>query len=66
MVDRHSGSKPPDPNRLELLMKDIDVTEAQLSRVLSFFSRVDTKVGGLFTVNSAILAISAANVQAAT
>ena len=45
-------------------MKDIDVTEAQLSRVLGFFPRVDTKVGGLFTVNSAILAISAANVQA--
>lgn len=45
-------------------MKDIDIIEAQLSRVLGFFPRVDTKVGGLFAVNSAILAISAANVQA--
>lgn len=30
-------------------MKDLDVVEAQLARVLSFFPRVDTKVAGLFT-----------------
>lgn len=45
-------------------MKDLDVVEAQLARVLSFFPRVDTKVAGLFTVNSAILTIAAMNVQA--
>lgn len=45
-------------------MKDLNVIEAQLTRVLSFFPRVDTKVGGLFTVNSAVLTISALNVQA--
>jgi hypothetical protein len=45
-------------------MKDLNVIEAQLTRVLSFFPRVDTKVAGLFTVNSAVLTISALNVQA--
>lgn len=45
-------------------MKDLDVVEAQLTRVLGFFPRVDTKVAGLFTVNSAILTISALNVEA--
>lgn len=45
-------------------MQDIAIVEAQLDRVLNFFPRVDTKVAGLFTVNSAILTISALNVQA--
>lgn len=45
-------------------MKDLDVIEAQLARVLSFFPRVDTKVAGLFSVNSVILTISALNVEA--
>ncbi|SCW93135.1 hypothetical protein SAMN02927924_04286 [Sphingobium faniae] len=45
-------------------MKDINVIEAQLTRVLGFFPRVDSKVGGLFTVNSAVLTISALNVEA--
>ncbi len=45
-------------------MKDINAIEAQLVRTLSFFPRVDTKVSGLFTVNSAILTISALNVEA--
>ena len=45
-------------------MNDLQVIEAQLARVLSFFPRVDTKVAGLFTVNSAILTISALNVEA--
>lgn len=45
-------------------MKDLQVIEAQLTRVLSFFPRVDTKVAGLFTVNSALLTISALNVEA--
>jgi hypothetical protein len=45
-------------------MKDLAVIEAQLDRVLGFFPRVDTKAAGLFTVNSAILTISALNVEA--
>jgi Family of unknown function (DUF5706) len=45
-------------------MRQLDVIEAQLTRVLSFFPRVDTKAAGLFTINSAILTISALNVQA--
>lgn len=45
-------------------MKDISVIEAQLTRILGFFPRVDTKVSGLFAVNSAVLTISALNVQA--
>ena len=45
-------------------MKDLTVIEAQLTRVLNFFPRVDTKVAGLFTVNSAVLTVSALNVQA--
>jgi hypothetical protein len=45
-------------------MKDLDVIEGQLTRVLSFFPRVDVKATGLFTVNSAILTISALNVEA--
>jgi len=45
-------------------MKDQTVIEAQLTRVLGFFPRVDTKIAGLFTVNSAILTISALNVEA--
>jgi len=45
-------------------MKDLAVVEAQLTRILSFFPRVDTKIAGLFTVNSAILTISALNVEA--
>lgn len=45
-------------------MKDLTVIEAQLTRTLSFFPRVDTKVAGLFTVNSAILTVSALNVEA--
>ena len=45
-------------------MKDLNVIDAQLTRVLSFFPRVDTKIAGLFAVNSAILTISALNVEA--
>ena len=45
-------------------MKDSDIIEAQLTRVLNFFPRVDTKIAGLFTVNSAIVTISALNVEA--
>lgn len=45
-------------------MKDLTRVEAQLDRILNFFPRVDTKVAGLFTVNSAILTVSALNVQA--
>ncbi|WP_026480546.1 Pycsar system effector family protein [Ahrensia sp. 13_GOM-1096m] len=45
-------------------MKDLVIIEAQLTRVLSFFPRVDTKAAGLFTINSAILTLSAFNVEA--
>ena len=45
-------------------MKDLNIVEAQLTRVLSFFPRVDTKAAGLFTINSAILTVSALNVEA--
>lgn len=45
-------------------MKDLDVIESQFERILSFFPRVDAKVAGLFTINSAILTISAMNVEA--
>ena len=46
-------------------MKDRDEIDAQLSRVLDFFPRVDTKASGLFAVDSAILTIAALNVKPA-
>ena len=46
-------------------MKDLDAIDAQLSRVLDFFPRVDTKASGLFAVDSAILTIAALNVKPA-
>ena len=45
-------------------MKELAVIERQLDRVLGFIPRVDTKAGGLFAVNAAILTIAAINVQA--
>ncbi|MFN7091020.1 MAG: Pycsar system effector family protein [Allorhizobium sp.] len=45
-------------------MKDIHAVEAQLTRVLNFFPRVDTKVAGIFTVNTGILTLSALNIEA--
>ena len=45
-------------------MKDIHLVEAQLTRVLNFFPRVDTKVAGIFTVNTGILTLSALNIEA--
>ncbi|MBS1023988.1 Pycsar system effector family protein [Gluconobacter cerinus] len=45
-------------------MNDLAVAEHQLDRVLSLFSRVDTRATGLFAVNAAILTIAAINVQA--
>jgi Family of unknown function (DUF5706) len=51
-------------NQKERFVKDLTTIEAQLVRTLSFFPRVDTKVAGLFTVNSAILTVSALNVEA--
>lgn len=43
-------------------MKDLLAIEGQLSRILSFFPRVDAKMAGLFAVNSALVTISALNV----
>ncbi|MGE6694715.1 Pycsar system effector family protein [Sphingobium limneticum] len=45
-------------------MQNLDIIERQLDRVLGFFPRVDTKAGGLFAVNAAMLTIAAINVQA--
>lgn len=45
-------------------MNDLAAVEAQLTRILEFFPRVDTKVAGLFTVDAAILTVSAINVEA--
>lgn len=45
-------------------MNDLAAIEAQLTRVLEFFPRVDTKVAGLFTIDAAILTVSALNVEA--
>lgn len=44
-------------------MKDLEVIEAQLSRTMSFFPRIDAKVAGLFAINSTILTVSALNVE---
>jgi hypothetical protein len=45
-------------------MKSLERIEAQLDRVLGFFPRVDTKMGGIFAVNSAMLTICALNIEA--
>lgn len=45
-------------------MKDLNIIEAQLQRTLGFFPRVDTKVSGLFAVNSTALTLMALNVEA--
>lgn len=45
-------------------MKDIDVIERQLDRVLGFFPRVEARINALFGVNTLILIIAALNVSA--
>lgn len=45
-------------------MKDLEVIERQLDRVLGFFPRVESRISGIFTFNSIILAISALNITA--
>jgi len=45
-------------------MKDLPIVEKQLDRVLGFFPRVDTKMAGIFAVNTAILTVCAINVTA--
>lgn len=45
-------------------MKDIDVIQRQLDRVLGFFPRVEARINGLFSVNTLILVIAAVNLSA--
>lgn len=45
-------------------MKDIDVIQRQLDRVLGFFPRVEARINGLFGVNTLILVIAAVNLSA--
>ena len=45
-------------------MKDIDIIQRQLDRVLAFFPRVDARINALFGVNTLILIIAALNVAA--
>lgn len=45
-------------------MKDIDVIQRQLDRVLGFFPRVEVRITALFSVNMLILIIAALNVSA--
>lgn len=45
-------------------MKDIDVIQRQLDRVLGFFPRVEARINTLFGVNTLILIIAALNLSA--
>ena len=45
-------------------MKDIDVIQRQLDRVLRFFPRVEARINALFGANTLILIIAALNVAA--
>lgn len=45
-------------------MKDIDVIQRQMDRVLGFFPRVEARINGLFGVNTLIVAVGALNVSA--
>lgn len=45
-------------------MKDIDVIQNQLDRVLGFFPRVEGRISTLFGANTLILAIAALNLSA--
>lgn len=44
-------------------MMDLSVIEAQLSRVLDFFPRVDARVNGLFAFNTALLIVAVLNLS---
>lgn len=45
-------------------MKDIDIIQRQLDRVLGFFPRVEARINILFGVNTLILVIAALNLSA--
>lgn len=45
-------------------MRDIEVIQSQLDRVLAFFPRVEGRINALFGANTLILAIAALNVSA--
>ncbi len=44
-------------------MKDIEAIQRQQDRVLSFFPRVETRINGLFGVNTLIMVIAALNLS---
>lgn len=44
-------------------MKDIDVIQRQLDRVLGFFPRVEARINGLFGANTLIMVIAALNLS---
>ena len=44
-------------------MKDIDVIQRQLDRVLGFFPRVEARISGLFGVNTLIVVMAALNLS---
>lgn len=44
-------------------MKDLDIIQRQLDRVLGFFPRVEARINGLFGVNTLILVITAVNLS---
>ncbi|HEX8513674.1 MAG TPA: Pycsar system effector family protein [Allosphingosinicella sp.] len=46
-------------------MKEIDVIQRQLDRVLNFFPRVEARINGLFGVNTLMFALTALNVSVA-
>jgi hypothetical protein len=45
-------------------MKDIDIIQRQLDRVLGFFPRVEARINTLFGVNTLILIVAALNLSA--
>lgn len=45
-------------------MKDIDIIQGQLDRVLGFFPRVEARINALFGVNTLILIVASLNVSA--
>lgn len=45
-------------------MRDIDVIQRQLDRVLAFFPRIESRINGLFGVNTLIFVIATVNLSA--
>lgn len=47
-----------------VLMKEVELIERQLDRILSFFPRVEARINGLFAFNSIIVTLIAVNLTA--